>query len=138
MSVIDQLRRDLDSGSGVGRLYRAVDIPHVLVAPIVAVLLFMFVGPMAILVLFSVQSGNEIALNPATWTLASYVEFVTGMVTGSGVYGQVLTTTTLISVSTVVLTLVFSFPAAYALARKIHRFKTALLVALILPLLNQQ
>ena len=136
MSVIDQLRRDFESGSRIGRLYRTVDVRHALVSPIVAVLLFMFVGPMAILVLFSVQSGNNLMLDPATWTLASYVEFVTGMVTGSGVYGQVLATTTLISVSTVVLTLVFSFPAAYALARKIHRFKTALLVALILPLLT--
>jgi ABC-type spermidine/putrescine transport system permease subunit II len=136
MSVIDQLRRDVEPESRIGRLYHAIDIRHGLVSPILALLLFMFVGPMAFLVLFSIQSGNEVILNPATWTLSHYVEFVTGIVTGSGVYGQVLTTTTLISVSTVVLTLVISFPAAYGLARKVRRFKTAILVALILPLLT--
>jgi|GEM_PF-125381 len=136
MSVIDQLRRDTESGSAFDRLSRVVTLPYALISPLVAVLLFMFVGPMAILVLFSVQPGNDIVSNPAAWTPASYVEFVTGMVTGSGVYGKVLSTTALISATTVVLTLVFSFPAAYALARKIRRFKTLLLIALILPLLT--
>lgn len=136
MSVLDQLRRDVESRSTVATFSRYVDLPHILIAPIVAVLLVMFVGPVAILVLFSVQSGNELVLDPTTWTLASYEEFIVGMITGSGVYGQVLSTTTLISVITVLVTLVVSFPAAYALSRKIHRFKTALLVALILPLLT--
>jgi spermidine/putrescine transport system permease protein len=136
MSVIDQLRRDFDPGGRFGRLSGAVDVPHVLIAPILAVMFFMFVGPMALLLLFSVQSGNTIALNPSTWTFASYVEFVEGMVTGSGVYGKILSTTTLISVATVVVTLVLSFPAAYALARKVRRFKLAILIAIILPLLT--
>jgi len=136
MSVIDQLRRDFESNGRLGRLSGVIGIPQVLITPIIAVMLFMFVGPMAILVLFSVQSGNELLLNPATWTAASYVEFIEGMVTGSGVYGEVLYTTTLISFATVLITLVLSFPAAYALARKIRRFKLAILIALILPLLT--
>lgn len=96
----------------------------------------MFVGPMLVLLLFSAQTGNSLSLNPSTWTLASYAEFLTGMIAGSGVYGTILRATTTISVLTVALTLLISFPAAYALARKIRRFKTALLVAMILPLLT--
>lgn len=136
MSVIDQLRSDVESNNRFARLSGSIGLPQTLIAPIIAVMLFMFIGPMAILVLFSVQSGNELLLNPTTWTAASYIEFLRGMVTGSGVYGEVLSTTTLISLATVVITLVFSFPAAYALARKVRRFKLAILVALILPLLT--
>lgn len=136
MSVIDQLQQNLGFEAEGSSFYDLLRSPKLLLVPIVVVLLFMFVGPMVILVLFSLQSGNELSLNPATWTVESYAEFIGGMLSGSGVYGQVLSTTVMISVGTVLLTLVVSFPAAYALSRKIRRFKTALLIALILPLLT--
>jgi ABC-type spermidine/putrescine transport system permease subunit II len=136
MSAIDQLRRGLVKTADTGSVFARLRSPQTLVSPLVAVLLFMFVGPMLILLLFSVQAGNALSLNPLTWTSASYVEFVSKMVTGSGVYGTVLRATTTISVLTVLFTLLISFPAAYALARKVRRFKTALLIAMILPLLT--
>lgn len=136
MSTMDKLRNRLIRPSREVTVREVLRSPRLLLVPILVVLGFMFVGPMAILVLFSVQPSNSLSLNPLTWTLDSYVTFVGNVVSGSGVYGAVLTTTTLISVFTVLLTLLISFPAAYALARKVRRFKTAILVAMILPLLT--
>jgi len=136
MSTMDKLRNRLVRPSRELTVRDVLGSPRLLLVPILVALGFMFVGPMVILVLFSVQSSNSLSLNPLTWTLDSYVTFVGNMVSGSGVYGAVLTNTTLISVFTVLLTLLISFPAAYALARKVRRFKTAILVAMILPLLT--
>ncbi|ESS07457.1 MAG: hypothetical protein A07HB70_00407 [uncultured archaeon A07HB70] len=136
MSAIDRLRRDLIPTTNADSLSTWVRSPRMLLVPLLAVLLFMFVGPMLILVLFSVQPTNSLSLNPLVWTVDSYVTFASKIVTGSGVYGTVLRATTTISVLTVVTTFLISFPAAYALARKVRRFKTALLVAMILPLLT--
>jgi len=136
MSTIEQLKRSLGGQSGHLSLYEVLRSPRLLLVPILVLLAGMFVGPMLILVLFSLQSGNALSLNPATWTLASYTEFVNGMVRGSGVYGDILSTTVYISVFTVVLTLLIGYPAAYALSRKIHRFKIVLIALIILPLLT--
>jgi spermidine/putrescine transport system permease protein len=136
MSTMDKLRNRLVRPSRELTVRDVLGSPRLLLVPILVALGFMFVGPMVILVLFSVQPSNSLSLNPLTWTLDSYVTFVGNMVSGSGVYGAVLTNTTLISVFTVLLTLLISFPAAYALARKVRRFKTAILVAMILPLLT--
>jgi len=136
MSAIDKLRRDLSLSSVSTSSLAPLRSPRMLLVPLLAFLLFMFAGPMLILILFSVQPSNSLSLNPLVWTPASYVEFVTGIVAGSGVYGTVLRSTTTISVLTVVFTLLISFPAAYALARKVKRFHTALLVAMIIPLLT--
>jgi len=136
MSTIEKLRNRLIRPSwdfSVASIFRS---PRLLLVPILVVLAFMFVGPMLILLLFSVQSGNALSLNPMTWTLDSYATFIGNMISGSGVYWTVLRTTTMISVSTVICTLLIAFPAAYALARKIKRFKTAILVAMIIPLLT--
>ncbi|PSP86163.1 hypothetical protein BRC83_01920 [Halobacteriales archaeon QS_1_68_17] len=136
MPTMDKLRNRLVRPSRELTVRDVLGSPRLLLVPILVALGFMFVGPMVILVLFSVQPSNSLSLNPLTWTLDSYVTFVGNMVSGSGVYGAVLTNTTLISVFTVLLTLLISFPAAYALARKVRRFKTAILVAMILPLLT--
>jgi ABC-type spermidine/putrescine transport system permease subunit II len=136
MSTIDQLKRSLGGQSGNFSLFETLRSPRLLLVPISVLLLFMFVGPMVILVLFSLQSGNTLSLNPATWTIASYVEFLSKMVSGSGVYGTVLSTTVYISVLTVVFSLLIGYPAAYALSRKIHRYKVVLIALIILPLLT--
>jgi spermidine/putrescine transport system permease protein len=135
MSVKDQLRRvgSQATDQSFGQLVRS---PRLLLVPITLIILFMFVGPMVILVLFSVQPGNTLSLNPATWTLDSYVEFFSQIISGTGVYGTILSTTVYISVLTVILTLLIAYPAAYGLARKIHRYKLVLLVAMIIPLLT--
>lgn len=121
----------LGSDSLLGRLVRP---PWVFLLPLTVLLLFMFVGPLLAIVLMSVQSGNVILLDPSTWTLANYAEIVQGTINGEGVYGDVMVNTMLISAATTVACLVFSYPAAYALARKIERFKLLFLLALIIPL----
>ena len=108
--------------------------PGILMLPMLALLLFMFVGPMVAIVLFSLQTGNSISLNPLDWTLAHHIEVIGGMVSLEGIYGQVLVNTVLVSFTTTALTLVISYPAAYALARKVTRYKLVFLMLLIIPL----
>lgn len=136
MSTIDRLQTGLDS-AGISEshpLRKAIRPPWVFLLPITVLLVFMFVGPLLAIVLMSVQSGNSIQLLPTEWTLASYSEIIGGVVSGEGVYGQVMANTILISAVTTLTTFVFSYPAAYALARKIQRFKLLFLLALIIPL----
>lgn len=116
------------------KLWKLTRPPWIFVLPMAALLLFMFVGPMVAIVLYSVQPGNTISLNPLNWTFRYYAEIITGMIRGTGVYGKVLGNTALISLVTTGLTLVFSYPAAYALARKIKRYKVVFLMLLIIPL----
>ena len=135
MSTIDDIRmrvtRSDESTYSVRDLLRP---PWILLAPMTALLLFMFVGPMVAIFLFSVQPGNSISLNPAMWTLEYYAEIIGGMASGRGVYGQVLSNTVLVSFATTAITLALSYPAAYALARKIDRYKLVFLMILIIPL----
>jgi len=136
MSTIDSIRsrvteRSDDAGHPLGGLLRP---PRLLMLPMVLLLLFMFVGPMVAIVVFSVQTGNAISLNPLDWTLAHYAEVIGGMLSGQGVYGQVLVNTVLVRITTTVITLLVSYPAAYALARKIDRYKLVFLMILIIPL----
>jgi len=73
-------------------------------------------------------------LNPLKWSIATYEEVGGGMVTGGGVYGDVLVNTVAVSLTTTVITLILSYPAAYALAHKITRYKLVFLMILIIPL----
>jgi len=111
MSTIDSIRsrvteRSDDAGHPLGGLLRP---PRLLMLPMVLLLLFMFVGPMVAIVVFSVQTGNAISLNPLDWTLAHYAEVIGGMLSGQGVYGQVLVNTVLVSITTTVITLLVSY-----------------------------
>lgn len=122
------------TGRSSSRLASLLRPPGGLMLPLVALLGFMFLGSIASIVLFSVQTGNSISLSVADWTLASYREIIGGTLSGEGVYGQITLNTILISAATTLIALVVSYPAAYALATKINRFKLPLLVALIIPL----
>ncbi|SIS19166.1 ABC transporter permease [Natronorubrum thiooxidans] len=108
--------------------------PSGLIIPLVVLLAFMFVGPIASIVLFSVQPTNTISLAVADWTLDAYREIVQGTISGKGVYGEVTTNTIMISALTTVIAFAVSYPAAYALATKVRRFKLPILIALIIPL----
>lgn len=135
MSTIDTLRNRLGaatrSENPILSLFRP---PYVFMLPLSVLLLTMFVGPMVAIVLFSVQPANTISLDPATWTSQHYAEIIGGMSSGQGVYGDVVVNTTAISAVTTGVTLLFSYPAAYALARKIKQYKTVFLLVLIVPL----
>jgi spermidine/putrescine transport system permease protein len=135
MSTIDTLRGRVGAATESDNpLLALVRPPYILLLPLAILLLVMFVGPMLAIVVFSVQPGNAISLNPSTWTVQHYTEIIGGMASGQGVYGDVLVNTTAVSAVTTVSTLVFSYPAAYALARKIERYKTVFLLVLIIPL----
>jgi spermidine/putrescine transport system permease protein len=135
MSTIETLRSRMGAATRSDNpALRLLRPPYVLLLPLAVLLLVMFVGPMLAIVVFSVQPENSISLNPAVWTLENYAEILGGMASGEGVYGDVLVNTAAVSAVTTALTLVFSYPAAYALARKMDRFKTVFLLLLIIPL----
>ncbi|WP_435067932.1 ABC transporter permease [Haloplanus sp. C73] len=132
---MDSLRGGVDAAAASDNpLSTLLTPPYLLLLPLAILLLGMFVGPMLAIVVFSVQPGNAISLNPQMWTLEHYTEIIGGMVSGEGVYGDVLVNTAAVSAVTTAVTLVFSYPAAYALARKIDRYKTVFLLVLIIPL----
>ncbi|MFB6224720.1 MAG: ABC transporter permease [Haloarcula sp.] len=135
MSTIESLRTVFsDASESSNPLMALLRPPYLFMLPLAVLLVFMFIGPLVAIVLFSVQTGNSISLNPAMWTLAHYQEIIASIGGGSGVYGQVMGNTVVISAVTTVTTLVFSYPAAYALARKIERYKLVFLLMLIIPL----
>jgi spermidine/putrescine transport system permease protein len=78
---------------------------------------------------YSLQSGNTLTLSG--WDLANYESLLTG-----DLYRQFLSDTALLSGVTVVVTFFISYPAAYALSRKIEKFKGTMLVVLIIPLIT--
>ena len=135
MSTIDTLRGRIGAATESDNpLLALVRPPYILLLPLAILLLVMFVGPMLAIVVFSVQPANSISLNPSMWTFEHYADIIGGMASGEGVYGDVLANTAAVSAVTTAVTLVFSYPAAYALARKIDRYKTVFLLVLIIPL----
>lgn len=135
MSTIDSLRTRMGTLTGTDSTIRdALSPPGILLIPMSVLLLTMFIGPMVAIVVFSFQTGNSIVPNPFEWSIATYQEVVGGMVSGEGVYGDVLVNTVAVSITTTVLTLVLSYPAAYALAHKITRYKLVFLMLLVIPL----
>ena len=135
MSTGDSLRTRMGRLTGPDSAVRdLVSPPGILLAPMSVLLLVMFVGPMVAIVVFSFQTGNSIVPNPLEWSIATYEEVVGGMVSGEGVYGDVLANTVAVSLTTTALTLVLSYPAAYALARRIKRYKLVFLMLLVIPL----
>jgi len=135
MSTIESLRAEIDALEGDGStVRRLLSPPGILLVPMALLLLCMFVGPMLAIVVFSFQTGNSIALSPLEWSIATYQEVIGGMASGEGVYGDVLANTVAVSITTTALTLIVSYPAAYALAHKISRYKLVFLMILIIPL----
>ncbi|WP_336021858.1 ABC transporter permease [Halobellus salinisoli] len=135
MSTMDSLRTRVDAVTETDHpIGRLITPPGILMIPMSVLLLCMFIGPMLAIVVFSFQTGNSIALNPLEWSVATYEEVVGGMVSGEGVYGDVLVNTVAVSITTTALTLFVSYPAAYALAHKITRYKLVFLMILIIPL----
>ncbi|MFD1684292.1 ABC transporter permease [Halobellus litoreus] len=135
MSTIETLRAEIDALEGdENPVRRLLSPPGILIAPMALLLLCMFIGPMLAIVVFSFQTGNSIALSPLEWSIATYQEVIGGMASGEGVYGDVLANTVAVSITTTALTLIVSYPAAYALAHKISRYKLVFLMILIIPL----
>jgi spermidine/putrescine transport system permease protein len=129
-SLRENLRSDVDrisKGVELGKFGDVVQPPWILMVPITLLYLLLFFGSMLAIVVLSLQPENTI--NLTTWTLDNFETVLT-----SETYLPILYSTLEISLITTVLTLLFSYPAAYALARKIERFHLLILLALIVPL----
>ena len=101
MSTLQRLRTRLTrSGASENRLTRLFTPPGILLLPMGLLLLLMFVGPMVAIVVFSFQTGNSIVANPLAWSIATYEEVIGGMISGEGVYGDVLVNTVAVSITT--------------------------------------
>lgn len=104
-----------------------------LLAPKLILLLFVFTGSMLLIVLFSFQdpSVGNANLSLTEWTLDNYASVLT-----DDLFISIISNTLQVSLITTVAAFVFSYPAAYALAMKIDRFKLVFLIAIILPLIT--
>lgn len=123
ISDVNQAARSIE----LGKFGQIVQPPLILMLPILILYFVMFFGSMLVIVVLSMQPEN--AINLSTWTIDNFATIL-----GGETYLPFLYSTIEISVITTVLTLLFSYPVAYALARKIDRFKLLMLLALIVPL----
>lgn len=123
ISDVNQAARSIK----LGKFGEIVQPPWILMVPILILYFVMFFGSMLAIVVLSMQPEN--AINLSTWTFDNFATIL-----ASQTYLPFLYSTIKISVITTILTLLFSYPVAYALARKIDRFKLLMLLALIVPL----
>ena len=97
--------------------------------PATLVVTIMLVAPLLLLLRFSVNRFDPAELMIETVTLANYVRFFT-----DPFYVGVLRTTLGVAAATTLLCLVLGVPLAYRLARMQSRWKTACMLAIVLPL----
>jgi spermidine/putrescine transport system permease protein len=101
--------------------------PAAFLSPPVAWLVVFFVLPMLVMVLYSVWQTVDFKL-VRTFTLANYANL------GKSLYATTFVRTVRISLMVTIVSALIGFPVAYYLARKVQRFRTILLVLIILPL----
>lgn len=96
-------------------------------APPTVWLVLFFVLPMIVMLLFSFWQTVNFKIVP-TFTLANYANLLKPL------YASTFARTVRISLIVTALSAVLGYPVAYFLARKVHRFRTVLLMLVILPL----
>lgn len=101
--------------------------PAAFLSPPVTWLVVFFVLPMLVMVLYSVWQTVDFKL-VRTFTLANYANLAKPL------YSTTFVRTVRISFLVMVVSALIGFPVAYYLARKVQRFRTILLVLVILPL----
>jgi putative spermidine/putrescine transport system permease protein len=115
----------------VTRGRRAARAPGVWLAlPLVGLLGLFFLAPLALLLS---QSFRPLVIGqpvPQDWTLANYVRFL-----GDPFYLDTLRATIVLGLVVTALAVTLGYPVAYGLARGRHRFKTALRLCVVAPLL---
>jgi spermidine/putrescine transport system permease protein len=90
-------------------------------------LVFFFVLPMVVMLLFSFRQTVNFKIIPS-FTLANYANLLKPL------YASTFARTVRISLMVTAISVVLGYPVAYFLARKVHRFRTVLLMLVILPL----
>ncbi|HYZ64120.1 MAG TPA: ABC transporter permease, partial [Acetobacteraceae bacterium] len=98
-------------------------------APATLVVLVMLVAPLLLLVRFSVNQYDPAELMIETVTPANYLRFLS-----DPFYLGVMRTTVGVAAATTTLCLLLGIPLAYRLARMQSRWKSACMLALVLPL----
>jgi spermidine/putrescine transport system permease protein len=106
---------------------RALGAPLAFLSPPVGWLLFFFLLPMVVMVVFSVWRTIDFKIVPG-FTLDNYAALL------KPIYASVFTRTLRISLTVTLISALLGYPVAYFLARKVHRFRTVLLMLVILPL----
>lgn len=100
-----------------------------LLSPSLLVVSLMLVAPLLLVLRFSLNRYDPTELMIETATAANYLRFVT-----DSFYLGVLRTTLGVAASSTLLCLVLGLPIAYRLARMRSRWKSACMLALVLPL----
>lgn len=100
-----------------------------MVLPATVIVLVMMAAPLILLARDSVNHFDPTDLMTAALTGQSYLRFFT-----DPYYLRVMRTTVLVAVSATGLCVLFGVPIAYRLARSRSRWKSAIVVALVLPL----
>ena len=113
-------RRERDAGQGAAATF---------LAPATLVVLVMLVAPLLLLVRFSLNQYDPKELMIETVTGANYLRFFS-----DPFYLGVLRTTLTVATITTALCLLLGLPLAYRLARMQSRWKTACMLAIVLPL----
>jgi putative spermidine/putrescine transport system permease protein len=108
---------------------RGVSTAATFLAPATLVVLVMLIAPLLLVVRFSLNRYDPTELMIETVTGANYLRFVT-----DPFYLKVMRTTLGVAAATTVICLVLGIPLAYRLARMQSRWKTACMLAIVLPL----
>ena len=98
-------------------------------APALALVIVMLVGPLLLVLRFSLNRYDLTELMIETVTPANYLRFL-----ADPFYVGVLKTTLLVALASTALCLVLGVPIAWRLARMRSRWKTACMLAMVLPL----
>lgn len=101
--------------------------PLAFLSPPVGWLLFFFLLPMVVMVVFSVWRTIDFKIVPG-FTLENYAALLKPL------YASAFTRTVRIALTVTLISALLGYPVAYFVARKVHRFRMVLLMLVILPL----
>lgn len=100
-----------------------------LLAPATAVVILMMLGPLLLLLRISFNRFDPAQLMIEAYSAANYLRFFT-----DPYFHEVLRTTILVALSTTLACLLLALPIAYRLARTRSRWKSLMILAVVLPL----
>jgi len=101
----------------------------VFLGPATCVVMLLLIAPLSLLARYSLNQYDPTELMIEALTPANYLRFFT-----ETFYYQVMRTTILVALLVTALCLLFGLPLAYRLARSTSRWKSAWMLAIILPL----
>lgn len=106
-----------------------VKLAGALLAPAVAIVVVMMLGPLLFLLRISFNRFDPMQLMVETFSPGNYLRFLT-----DPYYFDVLRTTILVALVSTLICLAFALPIAYGLARTRSRWRSLLTLAIVLPL----